>query len=195
MFFRDLTFKRNTLHDVQLAEVHLPVRLDHNDAERLYAEPLKAQMAVIGLGTVLDCKLRARASGDVIGIDLFLGLKDTSKTALFQVTAILEQLTVPLGSSIRLTDAPGQPILFGHAEGIELALSRDLVPDAKTRRDLAGMCRDVIKDLGVNRGWVERDGMTRLYFYGEDYHSMKERLAKILSAHPKYADASLRRLA
>ncbi len=195
MFFRDIKRKRNAIHDIQLAEVHLPIKLGHRDAERLYMEPLNAQLTAANLGTVLECKQRTRGEGVVIGIDLFLGLTDISKTAFRQIVDMLEHLTAPFGSSIRLTDAPGNPHLFGNAEGIELSLAQDIVPDAHARRDLAGLCREVVEDLGVNRGWVESNGLTRLYFYGEDYQLMKSELAKILSRHPKYADANLRRLA
>ena len=195
MFIRDVKFKRGTVHDIHLAEAHLPVRLGHRDANRLYGAPLNAQLAAVGLGSVLECKLRKRANGAVIGVDIYLGLTDISKDALKTVTQLLEGLTAPLGSSIRLTDAPGTPLLFGRAEGIELSVDHEIAPDADSRRDLAGLCRGAIEELGVNRGWVESDGRTRLFFYSENYLDMKAKLARVLASHPKYADANLRRLA
>lgn len=195
MFIRDLRLKRGRVQDIVLANVHLPVRLGHRDAAKLFAEPLKAQLAATGLGIVLDCTLRKRDSGEVIGVDLSIGLRDISTSAIARITPMLEQLAAPCGSSLRLVDAPGTPILFGRAEGLELSVDRDAAPTAEARRDLAHLCRAAIETIGVNRGWVEKDGRTRFFFYGEDLTAMRERLMHILSEHPRYSGASLRRLA
>jgi len=49
--------------------------------------------------------------------------------------------------------------------------------------------------MAVNRGWTETDGRTRLFFYGEDAHAMKENLSRLLARHPRFGAARLRRLA
>lgn len=195
MFIRDIKFKTGQIHDIHLAEVHLPVRLGHRDARRIFAEPLKAQLAATAMGTVMECKLRKRANEDVIGVDLFLGLTQTSKASLKLVTEMLEQLSAPLGSSIRLSDAPSSVMTFGRAEGIELSVDQSTTPNAEARRNLAELCRGALRNLGVNRGWVEKNGRTSLFFYGENYLAMETGLAKVLDAHPVYSRASLRRLA
>lgn len=195
MFFRDLKPKKGATLDISLANVHLPVRLGHRDAEKLYAIPLKAQLAAAGLGTVLDCRRRVRSTGKVRGVDLYLGLTDASQSALRTVTRMLEALAAPCGSSIRLAEGIADPIVFGRTEGLELAIETAIAPDAEARRDLAMTCREAIEAIGVSRGWDITDEQTHFYFYGEDYAEMKTRLTRILGDHPRYAAAMLRRVA
>ncbi|MEM7752432.1 MAG: hypothetical protein AAF230_03405 [Pseudomonadota bacterium] len=195
MKFRDLKFKTGKVHNVTLADVHMPVRLGHRDAEKLFTTPLKEQLAAMALGTVMGSMRRKRANGDVIGVDLYLGLRQPGRAALETVAALLEDLSAPCGSSIRFSDGPGTPLLFGRAEGLELAIANDVTPDADARRDLAALCHQAIHKIGVNRGWIEKDGHTRFFFYGEDFATMRQDLARILSDHPQFRDAALRRLA
>lgn len=195
MFFRDLRPKAGTTLNISLANVHLPVRLGHRDAEKLFAIPLKAQLAAASLGTVLDCRRRVRSTGLVKGVDIYLGLTDVSQSALRTVTLMLETLAAPCGSSIRLAEGIADPVVFGRTEGLELAIETSVAPDADARRDLAMTCREAIETIGVSRGWDVSDTLTHFYFYGEDYAEMKTRLARILSDHPQYADALLRRVA
>jgi hypothetical protein len=195
MFFRDLRMKPDAALDVAPADVHLPVRLGHRDADKLFSEPLGQQMAALGLGRVLSCASRARATGEVIGVDLRLGLTDPSKAGLLAIAEILERLSAPLGSSIRLVSGTGTPLVFGRAEGIEVSVGSDTAPDGDARRELAQVCRGAIERLGVNRGWIESGGRTRLYFYGEDAKAMKAELARTLVVHPRFGGARFDRLA
>ncbi len=195
MFFRDVKPKEGVTLDVSLANVHLPVKLGHRDAHKLFAEPLKAQMSVAALGTVLDCRSRSWANGQVKGVDLYLGLRDPSLDGLLTIARMLDALAAPCGSSIRLADGIGSPVLFGRTEGLELSISTSVTPDADARRDLAGTCKDAIEKVGVSRGWDADDERTVLYFYGEDFEEMKARLGHALSDHPTYGNALLRRVA
>ena len=52
MFFRDLVMKTGTTNSVSLAEVRLPVRLGHRDANEAFGKPLSRQLTVAGLGSV-----------------------------------------------------------------------------------------------------------------------------------------------
>ena len=195
MFFRDVKPKRGVAVDVTLANVHLPVKLGHRDASKLFAEPLRAQMSVAALGTVLECRSRIWANGSVKGVDLLLGLRDHSIDGLRTVVRMLDALAAPCGSSIRLAEGVGNPILFGRTEGLELSVDTQVTPDADARRDLAMTCKHAIEKIGVSRGWDTRNDRTRFYFYGENFEEMKTRLARILAEHPAYGDALLRRVA
>ncbi len=195
MFFRNLRPKKGVTLDVTLTEVHLPVKLGHRDATKIFADPLKKQLAAAGLGSVLDCRLRTRNSGDVIGVDLTLGLTDPSLSAQRTVAGMLEYLAAPCGSSIRIVDGTDDPVIFGVTEGLELSIGTNAAPDADARRDLAMTCRSAMEHLGVSRGWVEKQGRTHFYFYGESFVEMRQSLAKILEEHPRFAQATLRRMA
>lgn len=195
MFFRDVKPKEGVTLDVSLANVHLPVKLGHRDAHKLFAEPLKSQLAVAALGTVLDCRSRTWANGSVKGVDLYLGLRDPSHEGLLTVARMLDALAAPCGSSIRLADGIGAPVLFGRTEGLELSVSTEVAPDAEARRELAGTCRTAIEKIGVSRGWNTADDRTVFYFYGENFAEMKSRLGRILADHPTYGNALLRRVA
>jgi|GEM_PF-1504084 len=195
MFFRNLTPKQGVTLEVTLTEVHLPVKMGHRDAAKIFAEPLKAQLAAAGLGSVLDCRLRCRASGDVIGVELSLGLTDPSLSAQRTIARMLEYLAAPCGSSIRIVDGVDDPVIFGVTEGLELSIGSDNAPDADARRDLAMTCKSAMEHLGVSRGWVEKQGRTHFYFYGESFVDMRQSLARILKDHPRYGHATLRRMA
>jgi len=195
MFFREVKPKEGVTLDVALANVHLPVKLGHRDAHKLFAEPLKAQLAVTSMGTVLDCRSRTWANGQTKGVDIFLGVRDPSQEGLLNIARMLEALSAPCGSSIRLADSIGAPVLFGRTEGLELSVSTTTAPDADARRNIAGTCKDAIEDIGVSRGWDTNDDRTIFYFYGENFEEMKARLGQMLLDHPSYGDALLRRVA
>jgi hypothetical protein len=144
---------------------------------------------------VLSCELRKRASGEVIGVNLFLGLTKPGKDTLETVARMLEALSAPCGSSIRLSDATGMPLMFGLAEGLELSIDSTCGPDAAAQRAFAMTCRETAEKIGVNRGWSDRGGRTRFFFYSENLPAMRKGLARILEDHPEFSGAALRRLA
>lgn len=195
MFFRDLRPKSGATLNVTLAEVHLPIRLGHRDAEKIFAEPLKAQLAATGRGVVMDCRPREKTPGEISGIDLHLGLTDATRDGLRWVARMLDHLAAPCGSSIRLSDGLDDPLLFGVTEGLELSVGIEVAPDADARRDLATVCREAIEAISVSRGWAERDGRTLFYFYGESFLDMQHRLARALTGHPRFGSAITRRMA
>ena len=195
MFFRDLKPKAGVTLSVTLAEVHLPVRLGHRDAEKVFVAPLSQQLAAINLGTVTGFQARRQREDEISGLDIYLGLTNTALPALRSVARLLDHLRAPCGSSIRLSDAPGDPILFGITEGLELAIETDATPDADTRKELALACRDAVDGQAVSRGWVRRANKTLFYFYGENFSEMRDRMAAFLRQDPRFASAILRRMA
>ena len=195
MFFRNLKQKPGVTLQVTLAEVHLPVKIGHRDAAKIFAEPLKSQLAAAGLGTVMDCSLRTRGTGEAIGVDLTLGVTDPSRAALRTTARMLEYLAAPCGSSIRIADGVDDPLIFGVTEGLELLIGTDVAPDSAARRDLAMTCKAAMEHLGVSRGWIEKQGRTHFYFYGESFSDMRQSLSRILENHPRFAQATLRRMA
>ena len=195
MFFRDLKPKPGVTLEVTLVDAHLPVKLGHRDADKIFGEPLANQLAAAGLGTVLKCHTRTRATGAIHGVDLYLGLTDASQAALRTVAGMLEYLAAPCGSSIRLSEGLGEPLLFGTTEGLELSIGTVDTPDAEARRDLAMTCKDAIEHLGVSRGWTLSKDRTLFYFYGESFLEMRRNLARILEGNPRFAGAAIRRMA
>lgn len=193
MFFRNVQPKDGITLDVVLANVHLPLRLGQRDAHRAYAEPLKQQMTVASLGTVLDCRSRKRANGQIKGIDIYLGLRDASHDGLLKIAHLLEALAAPCGSSIRLAEGLGTPILFGRTEGLELEI--DAAEDKDMCNRLARSAGSAIDKAGVSRGWSRAEDSTRFYFYGESFDEMKARLDQFVDSNPDYESAVIRRVA
>lgn len=195
MFFRNLTPKTGVKLKVTLADVHLPVRLGHRDAEKAFVAPLAQQLAAAALGTVAGFEANQTSDAEIAGLDIFLGLRDASRNGLETVSRMLNHLGAPYGSSIRLSDTPGDPMIFGATEGLELSISAEIAANAEARKSLAQTCRIAIEDHAISRGWVRRADKTLFYFYGESFHDMKERLARILENDPRFSGASFRRLA
>lgn len=195
MFFRDLKPKTNVKLKVTLAEAHLPVRMGHRDAAQIFAKPLGAQLMATGRGTVIDCRAQERGVQNIVGVDLYLGLTDASRNGLETVARMLDHLSAPCGSSLRLSDAfSSDPIVFGSNEGLEVSIQNQAAPNADARRELALTCKSAVEDIGVSRGWAQSNGRTRLYFYGESFAEMQHRLASILKGHPRFGTAITRRM-
>jgi len=195
MFFRDLKKKPGQTMKVILADAHLPVKMGHRDAEKVFGAPLDAQLAAINLGSVLACETRKRASGAAIGVDIALGLKDASETSLKTVASLLEVLSAPCGSSIRLSEGVGDPLLFGATEGLEVSVDAPLTASADARRELAQTCTGALKNTGVSRGWDRLEDQTVFYFYGESYSDMRDRLSRVLKDNFDFGNATIRRMA
>lgn len=194
MFFRDLRTKPGVELSVTLAEAHIPVRMGHRDAEQVFSEPLSRQMAALGMGVVTGCKSDG-CTMDVNSVTLYLGLTDPSRAGLQKVAKLLEHLAAPCGSSLRLTDAISDPLIFGTTEGLELSIETVKAPDADRRRALVRLCRDAMQEIAVSRGWSRRNEQTLFYFYGESYEAMRKNLERLLDLHPSYSSAALRRMA
>ncbi len=194
MFFRDLAMKSRVTQDVSLAEVRLPVRLGHRDANKAFGEPFTRQLAAAGLGTVTKVKAHEAAPSEICGITIYLALTETSKPALNTIARMLEHLHAPAGSSIRLT-VGGEPIVFGQAEGLELSIEDEKARDADARRDLARTCASAMKDFAVSRGWTKRAGRTVFYFYGESFQRMQASVSRLIEENPTLSTATARRLA
>lgn len=194
MFFRNLTPKKNVELEVTLVRVHMPVRLGHRDAEKAFAVPLARQLAAAGLGVVTGYNAHESAPADVFGVDLHLGMTDASREKLNIVARMLEHLSAPYGSSIRLAEG-GEPIVFGVSEGLELSVENDIAPTPEARRSVAQTFSTALKDEGVFRGWVQRGTQTIFYFYGEDVAKMRARLDKVLTANPNLRSTLARRMA
>ena len=195
MLFKNLTLKKDVVMQVSLAEAHLPVKMGHRDADKIFVTPLKAQLAAAGLGTVMDMSVQEQGKAQIRGVDLYLGLTDASRAGLGTVAGMLEHLAAPCGSSIRLSEGFSEPLVFGQAEGLELSLDRNLTTSAEARRDFAQVCRKALSNLAVSRGWTQEQDRTLFYFYGNDLASMRASLARVLAEHPKYQGAMLRRMA
>ena len=196
MFFREIKFKKGGKHRVTLADVHLPVRLGHRDAAKVFGAPLTAQLAAASLGTVMSCTPRTRGTEKTaIGVDIALGLRKTDEATLKSVAGMLEALSAPCGSSIRLSETVGDPLLFGWTEGLELAIDTPYAPNPEMRRELALTCRDALERRGVSRGWDQRKDKTLFYFYGENFADMRARRARVLDPGAPYGVATFRRMA
>ncbi len=194
MFFRDLAMKSGATKNVSLAEVRLPVRLGHRDANTAFGEPFSRQLAAAGLGSVTEVKPHEASPSEICGITIYLALTDTSKTALNSIARMLEHLHAPAGSSVRLT-VGGDPVVFGQSECLELSIDSEKAADADSRRDLARTCASAMKDFAVSRGWTNRAGRTIFYFYGDSFQRMQSRLDRLMEENPTLASAKARRLA
>ncbi|MDA8586477.1 hypothetical protein N9L47_09445 [Rhodobacteraceae bacterium] len=195
MFFRDIKPKRGNTMKVTLADAHLPVKMGNRDAELVFGAPLQAQLAATNLGTVISCDTRKRASGAAIGVDIALGLTNGSEATLRSVASLLEVLSAPCGSSVRLSEGVGIPMIFGVTEGLEVAIDTPATTTPGARHDLTKTCTGALKDTGVCRGWDQRQDTTVFYFYGESYADMRERLTRALSATTEFCDATIQRMA
>lgn len=195
MFFRNLKPKSDVFLEVTLVQVYLPVRMGHRDAEKVFISPFSEQLAAAGMGAITGFEAHQPTDQEVSGLTIHIGLTDASRPALLSVTRMLNYLGAPYGSSIRVPDAPGDPIVFGTTEGLELSIGNDVASDATSRKELAAACHDATDSSAISRGWARRENRTLFYFYGENFHDMKDRLSKVLDEDPRFSKASLRRLA
>lgn len=170
----------NTCH----VTIHLNARLqpmhrhDLEDAIQLVLGKLKLG-AVDGGGTL------QKRSGEIEACDIELSLQDTEPATMETLIRLINGLGVPKGSEIQYGTAT---IPVGTQGGLALYLNGTQLPAEVYQtcdiNEVIATIEHLLGDTGRMYSYWEGPQDTALYFYGNSYEEMLEKVQPFLKAHP-----------
>jgi hypothetical protein len=164
-------------------------------AER-YESPLGLLLESRALGKVCGGGSHQSVDGEIEQVDLEIELDHPAEERLELLTKALEILGAPVGSVLRTGD---QELPFGRLEGLGLYLNgTDLPHEVYANADVnevLGRLEEHLGDGGSLHGYWEGPRETALYFYGDSFAAMAERLAAVVDTEPLCQRARVVRLA
>lgn len=166
-----------------IVNVTLNDRLQPLDRGQRYEEPVHRLLqtrdagAVTGGGTLQD------QDGEVHSVDLEVELTDPDKVEV--LAQAFELLGAPRGSALW---ADGREIRFGRLEGLGLYLNgTDLPSEVYATSDVNVVIErleELLGEDGEMHGYWEGPRETALYFYGESFSVMSERIQGFVAEEP-----------
>ena len=156
----------------------------HDRAER-YEDPLNLLLETRGLGAVTGGGSQQGDEGEVEQVDVEVELGDPGADRLELISKALEILGAPVGSVLRAGD---REVPFGRLEGLGLYLNgTDLPAEVYASSDVNVVLESLEELLGddgsLHSHW-EGPRETALYFYGDSFATMAERISGFVAAEP-----------
>ncbi|MGN6132074.1 MAG: hypothetical protein ACTHOK_17160 [Nocardioidaceae bacterium] len=171
-------------------------RLQPQDRAERYEDPLGLLLETRGLGKVTGGGSRQSLQGEIEQVDVEIELDDPAEQRLELVTKALEVLGAPVGSALRVGE---QELPFGRLEGLGLYLNgTDLPDEVYANADVnvvLGRLEALLGDDGSLHSSWEGPTETALYFYGDSFATMAERIAGVVDTEPLCQRARVVRLA
>ena len=161
-------------------------------AER-YEEPLGLLLETRKLGTVTGGGSQQGSDGEIEHVDVEIELADDR---LDLVAKALEVLGAPVGSVMR---AEERELSFGRLEGLGLYLNgTELPPEVYATSDVNAVIErieELLSDDGSLHSYWEGPWETALYFYGESFTTMAERIRDVVKTEPLCQNARIVQIA
>lgn len=157
--------------------------LDRDQWEDPLAEWLQEENHgdITGGGTMLDANRRIEYC------DTEMVLATTDSRFLSLLIAKLEELGIPKGSKLQLSN-PDRVIPIGQTEGLALFLNGSELPDEVYQSsDVNVVIEKLMEALGDTvkiRSYGEYETETALYFYGESFSDMQNRISRVVASEP-----------
>jgi hypothetical protein len=124
-------------------------------------------------GEPLSCGIDAEVVGDADAV-------------ISGVTAFLDGLGAPRGSSATIVDGPYRP--FGTSEGLAVYLNGTDLPAqvyaAHDVNEFFDRLHEAVADTGALQAFWEGPETTAGYVYGASYDAIREAVAPLLASHP-----------
>lgn len=139
---------------------------------------------VTGGGTLLS------DSGGIENCDIELVLEGTPPEPVSRVTAIVEDMGVPKGSSLIWTDEFGRAVRLpvGRLEGLAVHINGTDLPEEVYRtcdiNFVVERMDALMEGIGRQYSYWEGEQETSLYFYGTSYEKMLEAIGGFLNEYP-----------
>lgn len=155
---------------------------------RIYEDPLEAELAKAGLGSVTGGGTMQAKDGEILFCGIDLELKQLDK-AIPLVCRVLEEQGAPKGSCLQMTnEGKAQEIPFGSTVGLALYFNGvDLPEEVYQNCDIDHVWNEIDRLLG-NRGMVQGCWQgpkeTALYLYGYSVDDMKDRIDPLMKNYP-----------
>ena len=180
--------KKEPVSSLQFVIARLNARVQPIDRGEFFEDPLHSVLTENGLGEVTGGGTMLGEDPDGIAYcEVEIGLNSVNDQALAAITATLEGLGAPKGSSLLIEDDERE-IPFGTYEGLALFLNGVDLPDDTYENcdvnDLIEMCETKLADHGSFKGHWQGARETGLYFYGPSFSQMQIRLTDLIESYP-----------
>ncbi len=152
----------------------------------LFEDLLDERLNALQIGYITGGGTLMSDSGEMSSCDIEITMVNNSTTVMKKLRALLEVLPLPKGSSLQA----GGEVLYelGNLEGLALYLNGTDLPDEVYETCKINYVISELEDLLGSSGdlysyWEGKED-TALYFYGESFAIMKERMSYFLDAYP-----------
>lgn len=161
-----------------------------------YEDPIAEALESRGLGEVTGGGTMMEKNGEVKFCDVELSLTDRSESTVEELLHILDEIGVPKGSILRSEDSE-QPV--GRLEGLVFyANGRELPQEVYQNCDINVVIQEMERLMdGRGRMYSYWEGPedTALYFYGDSFEDMRQRIAGFVEEYPLCAKSRILRIA
>ena len=173
---------QNNMHYVTL---QLNARLQPLDRGDIYEDPIIEALQSCDCGVVDGGGTGLKESGEVDFCDIAISLNSNTKENMDCLLRIVDELAVPKGSFIKDENLE---IPVGTLEGLALYMNGIELPDEVYESCDINYAVDKINELLGMSGKLYSHWRgpqdTALYFYGESFSVMKEKMAEFLQEYP-----------
>jgi hypothetical protein len=139
------------------------------------------KLSVTGGGTLME------ANGEPSKCDIDLAFRGDADEALPLITATLDSLGAPIGSTARVS-GKDKAVTFGTTEGVGVYLNGTELPDEVYQtndvNELIARLSQSLGDAGEMYSYWEGSTETALYFYGPSADRLRQRMSEVLRTHP-----------
>ena len=160
-------------------------RIQPVDRAERYEDPLNLLLETRGLGAVTGGGSRQGDDGEIEQVDVEVELGDPDGNGLELLSKALEILGAPIGSVLRAGD---RQVPFGRLEGLGLYLNgTDLPAEVYASADVNVVLEsleELLGDDGSLHSYWEGPRESALYFSGDSFVTMTERISGFVAAEP-----------
>lgn len=135
-------------------------------------------------------------SGEIESCEIVLLLRDTGEETIRELVDMIDDLGVPKGSKIRYEECT---LPIGSMEGLALYLNGTDLPEEVYRvydiNSVIERLGSLLAESGRIYSYWEGARETALYFYGDSYAAMADRMKRFLEVHPLCEKCRVERIA
>lgn len=177
--------KRGTPDEVNYV-LNINARLQPIHRGDLFEDLLDERLNALQIGYVTGGGTMTQEDGEIVGCDIEITMVNNSQSVMKKLRALLEALPLPKGSSLRAEDE--ELYELGMLEGLALYLNgtelADEVYEMYKINFVISELEDMLGSMGGMYSYWEGQEDTALYFYGDSFQQMRERMSYFLEEYP-----------
>ena len=196
MFKRPSKTKQLEENSMYPLTLQINARLQPFDRGDIYEDPITEALEACGCGTTSGGGTMMQKNGEVAFCDVQIDLNDNTKESMDKLFRVLEDIRLPKGSFLK-SENLDQPV--GTLEGLALYLNGTELPE-----DVYKSCdinyvvektNELLRGIGMMYSHWQGPQDSALYFYGNSFIEMKERIEPFLSEYPLCQNCRVEKIA
>ena len=137
-------------------------------------------------------------TGEIVSCDIEIHLNDDKQDSVNRLVELMNIIGIPKGSALLCT-APEIKIEVGTLEGLAYYLNNTDLPDVVYETcDINHVVEQMelaMKGIGGLYSYWESDAYTALYFYGNSYSEMKQKIEPFVATYPLCQESRIEQIA